>query len=371
MVTDNNGNYTPPIHGDPRGSLGTGGMGWSEPKSVVMSMPPTRPEAITSQVELQGDIKAAGTYVPLVRQQMQAMHQQNISNLEIMDRPVNLGDGKMMVCQRRFNADKAIINIPSSNKRALGPLHLNFDPSVMTEFGQTILDKNYGLPLGLTNFTGSLSSSGLTLSGKLLNNATADGSTDGTIYYCGESNNNNGRTFFIPISFSLPFEESGGQTRAGYGVDGFFTTIMSPLNYIAQGFTASASGTTWNGQSLYSALYMYGDISYEKRHNLSNSFSHVVAIRSKATDIISPDGISYKSPRLTDVFLDGDKIGESAGPSMTWGSYYPGNRSMYFFYANSSGSASMIIRQKMLYAAHLDDSQIREVTDNLAAKWGF
>lgn len=143
MVDDNNGAYQFPVYGDPRGDS------WKpdKPRLVVMSMPPTRPGAYTSQLELSGDVKEAERYVPLVTQQMMQMHQQNVNNLEIVTRPVDLGGGSSILCRRKFTEDVATIHVPPKPK-ALGPLHLNFDSSTVEEY-QTgyAYDKFNGLPL--------------------------------------------------------------------------------------------------------------------------------------------------------------------------------------------------------------------------------
>jgi hypothetical protein len=141
-MVGNNGNYTPPVYGDPRNGPATGSMGWSE----VRSVPATRPGAYTTQVELRGDIKAAEAYIPVARQQMAMMHRVNVNNLEIADRPVDLGGGSSILCQRRHTADTVTIDVPTKAGQ-LGPMHFSFDGSSEKYYqSNQFIDKVNGLP---------------------------------------------------------------------------------------------------------------------------------------------------------------------------------------------------------------------------------
>ena len=144
MVSENDA-YTPPNYGDPRPT----------PKAplagrAVVSMPTTRSGAYTTQAVLTGDVREAGTFIPIARQQMSAMHMINVNDFEIVDWPVRLGGGNSILCQRRFNEDRAIITVPPKAPK-LAQFWMNFDAGKQTDFTNNFVDSNYKFNLRYTD----------------------------------------------------------------------------------------------------------------------------------------------------------------------------------------------------------------------------
>ncbi|MHC1787890.1 hypothetical protein [Solidesulfovibrio sp.] len=344
----------------------------------VMSMPATRPEAFTTQALLTGNLKEAERYVPVAHQKLQQMHRENVNGLEVYNKLTNLGDGKTINCERMFSADSVHINIPRKASDSLGPLHLNFNPSKMQEFDRTLFDMNHGLPLYMNEFNASLSKDGLIFD-NLGDELPSDPSVHGGLHYGDMNGNVNGRTFFVPLGLHMPFRTVdagpyGTILTAGNGYCAFFNYMLTPYNSSAFGLYAYTSGSTWEGGDLSSYVgisNMGGGSDYVLKHTLDDKFNHIFSFRVKGTDFSINDMGVVDSVQTVEVFVDGSKKTEFSSEKSTWGDYYDNNKSEYSFNANISGDALMAIKQKMLYAAHLSDSQIREVTDNLAKKWGF
>ena len=354
MVGDNNGAYSPPLLGDPRDiSM----MKSGEPAGlVIMSMPKTRPDAYTSQVALDGDVNEAQKYVPLVTQQMVQMHQQNVNNLEIVNRPVDLGGGKKIECSRNFTADNARIYVPKNpNPKGLGPLHLNFDPSVQTEFAQTLFDKNHGMPFYFHVFDGmDLNVSGVT--------ATADGYASGYIYFDPKETAGDEKTMLFALSLAQPFESPDGTAALYSTFTGPASWMSLSASYYATGYPASASLDLALPEDTPGVVTISG---------LSSSHNTILGVRTKSYDISYNEGGASTFNIVSELFVDGEKVAEAEGNKTGWGSSYGDARSQMFTAIEGPGNSSATIKQKMLYGSHFSDSQMGEVTDKLAAKWGF
>jgi len=344
-----NGSYTPPIHGDPRA------MSQSPDRQGVafLTLPPTRPDALTSKVELRGDVAAAGKYVPLVTQQMMAMHRGNVNNLEVVDRPVDLGDGNRMFCQRRFTEDRALISVPGASKKDLGPLHLNFDPSQQSEFGQTIFDKLNGLPFYFNNWVDmELSAQGAT--------ATGGARGYGTVMFDPKGSSPTEKTAFYAITLGHNFSDPTGTAQMQTLFRGPASSMDMDLSYYGTGYpTRGRLDVTLPTGATYS------------ESNLNDSHRTIIGVRTKSRDVTYNEGGSASFTSVTELFVDGIKRDEIEENRSSWGSYYGDQRNQLYSSLDGPGNSSITLNQKLLYGAHLSDDNMTEVTDNIAAKWGF
>lgn len=118
-----------------------------QPGREEWNIPATRPEAYTTQAILTGDVREAEKFIPVARQQMMAMHQINVNNLEVVNRPVDLNGGIYMDCKRSFKEDSVEIHVPVK-RGVLGPMHFSFDGSSEQYYQSShFTDKVNGLPL--------------------------------------------------------------------------------------------------------------------------------------------------------------------------------------------------------------------------------
>lgn len=111
MVGENNGNLDPEVDVYTETSYAK-----SKKEGVdFVNIPPTRPGVFSSKATLIGDLVEAEKCIPLAVQQLAEMHRQNVNNLEIYDRMVDLGNSNSIYCQRNFTADNVTIRFPGGS----------------------------------------------------------------------------------------------------------------------------------------------------------------------------------------------------------------------------------------------------------------
>ena len=353
-----NGAYTPPVYGDPRDiSMQTSG----EPAGLtIMSLPPTRPDAYTTQVELSGDVKEADKYVPLVTQQMAEMHNQNVNGYEIYNRPIDLGDGKYMDCSRNFTADKARIHVPMSGGGSLGPMMFSFDGQSENCFkNNSFIDKINGLPASFSEY----------------------GSYGFSIPRFGMFSGYNG----IGLSTN-----SIGEIRANAALkfnpkasSPYSTAVVVPSVMCSDATAGISSSIDFQG---YRFLISIDARSYGTSVFSDACFGNPIDVGSNKfayAQTCTPTGAfsdEYKVPMVVyHAYLNGDKVAESdETPLNLWRTSTPayslghdGVDYMMKTITCDGVDSSVAIHQAMYSNNTSTHDDILRTTDKLAAKWGF